>query len=264
MRDLQNIHRIVVKIGTSTLTHHNTGHLNLKRIEILVRTLSDLKNEGREIALVSSGAVGAGVARIGKGRPQSTPEKQAMAAVGQSELMNLYSRFFTEYGQTVAQILLTKDVMDIPERRAAAADTFGTLFKMGCLPIVNENDSVSTEGLNFGGNDILAAYVAGITHADLLINMSDVDGLFDSDPRKNPQAKRIPFVEKLDDRIFSMAGGAGTASGTGGMTAKLCAAKLSLDAGVPMCILNGQDPEVLYALLAGEEIGTYFAAQKAE
>ncbi len=259
MKDLRNARRLVVKIGTSTLTH-STGKLNLKRIEVLARTLSDLKNEGRQIVLVSSGAVGAGVARIGNGRPHSTPEKQALAAVGQSELMNLYSRFFTEFGQTVAQILLTKDVVDMPQRRVAAEDTFRTLLEMGCLPIVNENDSVSTEGLDFGGNDILAAYVALLTHADLLINLSDVDGLFDSDPRKNPDAKRIPFVSELNGEILAMAGGAGTARGTGGMAAKLHAAGISIAAGVPMCILNGRDPEILYRLLAGEEIGTYFAA----
>ena len=159
MSVLSSCNRIVVKIGSSTLTHEE-GHLNLRRIEALVKTLSDFKNSGKQVVLVSSGAVSAGVAKTGMHRPTCTAEKQAMAAVGQSELMKLYSRFFSDYGHTVAQILLTKDVIDQPDRRAAAEDTFRTLLTMGCIPIVNENDSVSTEGINFGGNDTLSAYVA--------------------------------------------------------------------------------------------------------
>ncbi len=259
MSVLHGCKRIVVKIGSSTLTH-DEGHLNLRRIEALVKTLSDFKNEGRQVVLVSSGAVSAGVARVGTHRPTCTAEKQAMAAVGQSELMKLYSRFFSDYGHTVAQILLTKDVMDNPVRRAAAEDTFRTLLEMGCIPIVNENDSVSTEGINFGGNDTLSAYVALVCHADLLINLSDVEGLYDSDPRKNPDAKLIEYVEVLDDRVMAMAGGAGTVRGTGGMATKLQAARMVVEQGIPMCILNGKDPTVLYRLLDGEHVGTYFAA----
>lgn len=257
MSTISAARRIVVKIGSSTLTH-DEGHLNLRRIESLVKTLSDFKNAGREVVLVSSGAVSAGVAKIGTHRPTCTREKQAMAAVGQSELMKLYSRFFSDYGHTVAQILLTKDVLDMPDRRAAAEDTFSTLLSMGCIPIVNENDSVSTEGLDFGGNDILAAYVAMVCHADLLVNLSDVDGLFDSDPRKNPDAKLIPVVRDIDDAVRNMASGAGTVRGTGGMAAKLQAAEIAREAGVPMCILNGKDPTVLYDLLEGAAIGTFF------
>ncbi len=260
MSVLHGCKRIVVKIGSSTLTHEE-GHLNLRRIEALVKTLADFKNEGRQVVLVSSGAVSAGVARVGTHRPTCTAEKQAMAAVGQSELMKLYSRFFSDYGHTVAQILLTKDVMDNPVRRAAAEDTFRTLLEMGCIPIVNENDSVSTEGINFGGNDTLSAYVALVCHADLLINLSDVEGLYDSDPRKNPDAKLISRVETLDERVMAMAGGAGTVRGTGGMATKLQAARMVVEAGIPMCILNGKEPTVLYKLLDGEHIGTYFAAQ---
>ena len=236
--------RIVVKIGTSTLTHEE-GHLNLRRIEALVKTLSDFKNAGHQVILVSSGAVSAGVAKLNTRRPINVAEKQAMAAIGQSELMKLYSRLFSDYGHTVAQILLTKDVIDNPTRRTAAENTFSTLLGLGCIPIVNENDSVSTEGLNFGGNDTLSAYVALVCHADLLINLSDIDGLYDKDPRKFPDAKRIDRVDGIDDNVLAMAGGAGTARGTGGMATKLLAAKIVLEAGIPMYILNGQDPTVL-------------------
>ena len=250
--------RIVVKIGTSTLTHEE-GHLNLRRIEALVKTLSDFKNAGHQVILVSSGAVSAGVAKLNTRRPINVAEKQAMAAIGQSELMKLYSRLFSDYGHTVAQILLTKDVIDNPTRRTAAENTFSTLLGLGCIPIVNENDSVSTEGLNFGGNDTLSAYVALVCHADLLINLSDIDGLYDKDPRKFPDAKRIDRVDGIDDNVLAMAGGAGTARGTGGMATKLLAAKIVLEAGIPMYILNGQDPTVLYEILDGKHVGTYFS-----
>ena len=257
MSDLSKFRRIVVKIGTSTLTH-DEGHLNLRRIEALVKVLSDFKNAGRQVILVSSGAVSAGVAKLSTRRPINTAEKQAMAAIGQSELMKLYSRLFSDYGHTVAQILLTKDQ---PDRRAAAEDTFSTLLGLGCIPIVNENDSVSTEGLNFGGNDTLSAYVALVCHADLLINLSDIDGLYDKDPRKFADARLIPEVSAIDDSVLAMAGGAGTARGTGGMATKLLAAKIVLDQGIPMFILNGQDPTVLYEILDGNRVGTYFAAR---
>ena len=260
MSIVSTCNRIVVKIGSSTLTHEE-GHLNLRRIEALVKTLSDFKNSGKQVVLVSSGAVSAGVAKMGTHRPRCTAEKQAMAAVGQSELMKLYSRFFSDYGHTVAQILLTKDVIDQPDRRAAAEDTFRTLLEMGCIPIVNENDSVSTEGINFGGNDTLSAYVALVCHADLLINLSDVDGLYDSDPRKNPDAKLIECVHGVDEGVLSMAGGAGTERGTGGMATKLEAARIVLEKGIPMYILNGKEPTILYELLDGRHVGTYFAAK---
>ena len=260
MSYLSKYRRIVVKIGTSTLTHEE-GHLNLRRIETLVKTLSDFKNAGNQVILVSSGAVSAGVAKMSTRRPINTAEKQAMAAIGQSELMKLYSRLFSDYGHTVAQILLTKDVIDQPARRAAAEDTFSTLLGLGCIPIVNENDSVSTEGLNFGGNDTLSAYVALDCHADLLINLTDSDGLYDKDPRRNPDARLIPHVERIDDSVLAMAGGAGTARGTGGMATKLLAARIVLQAGIPMYILNGQDPTVLYDLMDGKQIGTFFCAE---
>ena len=263
MKFFSNSERIVIKFGTSTLTHA-TGHLNLRRIEALVKVISDIKNSGKQVVIVSSGAVSAGVAKVGFGRIPSTPEeKQAMAAIGQSELMKIYDKFFSEFGNTVAQILMTKDVMTNPVRRAAAENTFNRLLEMNCIPIVNENDSISTDELTkFGGNDILSAYVAQVCHADLLLNLSDIDGLYDSDPRKNPDARLIERVDVIDDELYAKAGGAGTARGTGGMIAKLNAAKLSTDAGIPMFIINGHDPEILYTLLDGGHVGTYFAVPK--
>lgn len=254
---------IVVKLGTSTLTH-STGHLNLRRIEALTKVLSDFKNSGIHIVVVSSGAVSAGVAKMGFGKiPSSPEEKQAMAAIGQSELMKIYDKFFSVYGVTVAQILMTKDVLSNPIRRAAAENTFSRLLAMNCVPIVNENDSVSTDELTkFGGNDILSAYVAQLCHADLLLNLSDVDGLYDSDPRRNPDAHIIDRVETIDDNLYSIAGGAGTDRGTGGMVAKLNAAKIATESGIPMFILNGHNPEILYTLLDGGHVGTYFTAVK--
>lgn len=254
--------KIVIKVGTSTLTH-STGRLDLRRIESLVKTLSDLKNSGKQVILVSSGAVSAGVAKANLGhKPSSLEEKQAMASIGQSELMKIYDRFFSDYGHTVAQILMTRDVIDNPVRRKAAQNTFSTLFSMGCIPIVNENDAVSTDELaKFGGNDILSAHVANLVGAEILINLSDIDGLYDSDPRKNPDAKFIERVENIDN-IISFAGGAGTERGTGGMEAKLTAAKMVTDNGIPMFIMNGHDPEILYDLLDGKHVGTYFTAKK--
>ena len=252
----------VVKVGTSTLTHA-TGHLNLRRIGKIVKVLSDLQNSGMQIVLVSSGAVSAGVAKVGFGKfPSSPEEKQAMAAIGQSELMKIYDRFFSDYGHTVAQVLMTKEVLTTPERRVAAENTFRRLLEMRCIPIVNENDSVSTDELTkFGGNDILSAYVAKLCRADLLLNLSDIDGLYDSDPRSNPYATLISRVEDID-AIMNSAGDAGTERGTGGMIAKLKAAKIVTEDGIPMFILNGHDPEILYTLMDGGHVGTYFTAKK--
>ncbi len=254
--------RIVVKVGTSTLTH-TTGHLNLRRIEKIVKVLSDMLNAGIRVVLVSSGAVSSGVAKVGLGHIPSTPEeKQAMAAIGQSELMKIYDRFFSDFGHTVAQILMTKDVLTNPARRSAAENTFNRLLDMRCIPIVNENDSVSTDELTkFGGNDILSAHVACLCGADVVLNLSDVEGLYDSDPRTNPDARLISRVDNID-QMMSLAGGAGTDRGTGGMIAKLQAAKLCTEAGIPMFILNGHDPEILYTLLDGGHVGTYFSTER--
>ena len=188
-----------------------------------------------------------------------------MAAIGQSELMKLYDRFFSDFGHTVAQILLTKDVLANPDRRSAAENTFNRLLEMNCIPIVNENDSISTDELTkFGGNDILSAYVAELCRADLLINLSDIDGLFDADPRTNPEARLIARVDEINDAIYAIAGGAGTSRGTGGMMAKIRAAERVTAKGIPMFILNGQNPEVLYTLLDGGHVGTYFVAKEQE
>ncbi|MBO4213130.1 MAG: glutamate 5-kinase [Clostridia bacterium] len=251
--------RVVVKVGTSTLTHEN-GQLDLRRISDIVRILSDFKNAGKEIILVSSGAVSAGVARMGLGRrPETVAEKQAAAAVGQTEIMKLYSSLFADYGHSVGQILMTRDVIENPERRSNAQNTFNALLALGCVPIVNENDSVATEEL-FGGNDKLAAYVALVAEADILLNLSDIDGLFDSDPRKNPNAKLIERVEDID-AVMSLAGGNGTERGTGGMITKLQAAKIVTEQKIPMFILNGHKPELLYDLLDEKHVGTYFTAK---
>ena len=259
----QNVKRIVVKIGSSTLTHEN-GNLNLHRIELLARVLSDIKNSGIEVVLVSSGAVAAGIARTHlMRRPESVEEKMALAAVGQSELMRIYERFFSSYGHTVGQILMTKDVVDNPIRRAAAEGTFSRLLEMGCIPIVNENDSVSYEEIKFGGNDTLSAYVSLVCHAELLINMTDIDGYYDSDPRKNPDARLVEVVEKIDDAVYASAGGAGSDRGTGGMYSKIKAADLVTSDGIPMMIVNGTDPYILYNVLDGTAKGTFFAAKRA-
>lgn len=262
MSILEKKTRIVVKIGSNTLTH-DTGKLDLRRMELLVRILSDFKNAGHEIVLVSSGAVAAGIARLRLGRrPESTEEKQALAAIGQAELMQVYENFFATYGYTVGQMLMTKDIIDNPVRRTNAENTFRELLKLGCVPIVNENDPISTEELKFGGNDTLSAYVALVCGADLLINMSDIDGLYDCDPRKNPDAKLIDRVEVIDDTVISYAGGAGSERGTGGMITKIKAAQIVTEAGIPMLIVNGKNPEVLYRISDGEHIGTYFAARR--
>lgn len=256
--------RLVIKIGTSTLTHA-TGALNLRRIETLVRTLSDIKNAGIEVVLVTSGAVSAGIARLSLDhRPRTVEEKQALAAVGQSELMRIYETFFSNYGHAVGQILMTKDVIEDVERFEQAKSTFATLLRMGCVPIVNENDSVSAKEIRFGGNDPLSTYVAIVCNADLIINMSDIDGLFDKDPRKFADAKKVDRVEAITEEILAYAGGSGTDRGTGGMRTKLEAAAIAADRGIPTLIVNGSDPRCLYDILDGKHIGTYFAADKSK
>ena len=259
MSILENKARIVIKIGSNTLTH-STGNLDLRRMELLCRILSDFKNAGHEIVLVSSGAVAAGISKLGlERRPESTEEKQALAAIGQAVLMQVYENFFGTYGHTVGQMLMTKDIIDNEVRRTNAKNTFRELLKLGCVPIVNENDPISVEELKFGGNDTLSAYVAVVCGADLLINMSDIDGLYDSDPRKNPNAKLIDRVDVIDDTVISYAGGAGSDRGTGGMITKIKAAQIVTNENIPMLIVNGKDPAVLYEISDGKHIGTYFA-----
>lgn len=254
--------RIVVKIGTSTLTH-STGRLNIKRIESLVSAISDIKNSGREVVLVSSGAVSAGVARLNLDvYPKNADEKQAIAAVGQADLIKLYERLFSSFGHTIGQILMTKDVVDDEQRLKQAKNTFFRLLEMGCIPIVNENDSISIEEIKFGGNDTLSSYVAIVCEAELIINMSDVEGLYNKDPNKNPDAQLISRVDEINDEIRSYAGGAGTNLGTGGMITKIKAAQIANDNGIPMLIINGSDPRRLYSIIEGEKIGTYFSAKR--
>ena len=262
IQKLKEAKRIIIKVGTSTLTYDN-GFLNLRRLETLAQVVSDLVNSGREIVLVSSGAQSAGLSKLGlKQRPDTREGKQAVAAVGQCELMNMYGKFFAEFGCTVAQVLLNRNVWDNEEQRHNAENTFRALFKLHCIPIVNENDTVSYEGIAFGGNDILSAYVALLCDADLLINLSDINGLYTKNPREFEDAALVRFVDKLDERICSYAGPAGTARGTGGMQAKLEAARIVTDMGIPMLITNGKEPKVLYDILFNSELdGTYFDAQ---
>lgn len=259
---IKHCKRIVVKIGTSTLTYQN-GSLNLRRIEALVRTLSDFKNAGHDIVVVSSGAVGAGYAKLALNEyPQTVEMKQACAAVGQSQLMKIYENFFAGYSHTVAQILMTKDVIDDSHRLELVKNTFNTLLSLGCVPIVNENDSVSCDGIKFGGNDTLSAYVAIACDADIIINLSDIDGLYDKDPRKFSDAKLIDRVDEITEDIMGYAGGAGSSRGTGGMLTKILAAKIATENGIPMIIINGEDPYRLYDILDGKHIGTYFVKKR--
>lgn len=251
--------RIVIKIGTSTLAYA-TGRLNIRRVEALCKTMSDIRNAGHELILVSSGAIGMGVGKLGlRERPQDIPGKQAAAAVGQCELMYIYDKLFGSYNINVAQILLTKYTLDSP-RKNNISNTLERLIQSNIIPIVNENDTIAIDELELevGENDTLAAYVGYFCKADMLIILSDIDGLFDSDPHTNPNAKLIPIVHSIDGDIMKLAGGAGSALGSGGMVTKLNAAKISLDAGMDMAVLNGRNPEVLYDFFDGKEIGTIF------
>ena len=257
--------RIVVKVGTSTLAHP-TWRLNIQRMEKLCKVLSDLKNMGHEIILVSSGAIAMGFGKLNLiERPKDVPTKQASAAVGQCELMYIYDKLFTEYNHTVAQLLITApDIEEGGVRKQNFHNTLARLLELGALPVINENDTISTEEFGIGDNDTLSAIVAVTIHADLLILLSDIDGLFDGDPRKNPDAKLIDTVEKIDEHIISLGGGSGSNLGTGGMATKLRAAQMATAAGCEMVIANGQSPEVLYDVAAGKRVGTRFLAKRDE
>lgn len=258
--DIKKASRIVVKIGTSTLTYP-TGKMHIKRIDTLARTLSDLHNSGKDIILVSSGAIGIAVGKLGLSeKPVETNIKQAAAAVGQCELMYLYDKMFSEYNNTVAQILLTKDDIAIPRRKRNTQSTFNTLLDMGIIPIVNENDTVATDEIEIGDNDNLSAMVACLVNADLLVLFSDIDGLYDSDPHLNHDAKIIPLVKDIES-VRKLAGGAGTKQGTGGMVTKLDAAELAANAGINMIIANGNDIAKMYDILDGKPVGTLFASK---
>lgn len=250
--------RIVIKVGTSTLAHA-TGHLNIRRVEDLCRTMSDLKNAGHEVILVSSGAIGMGAGKLSlKERPRDMATKQAAAAVGQCELMYTYDKLFSEYNHTVAQILLTGADLRDEERRGNFHQTLFRLLELGVLPIINENDSVATEEISIGDNDTLGAIVAVNADADLLVLLSDIDGLYDADPHKCPDAKLLPVVEALTEDILKLAGGEGSSLGTGGMATKLHAAQIATKAGIDMVIANGADPQNLYRIVEGEAVGTRF------
>lgn len=252
--------RIVVKIGTSTLAHAG-GRLNIRRTEQLVKTLSDLKNAGNEMIVVSSGAIGMGAGKLQISRPQDMPTKQAAASVGQCELMYTYDKLFSEYNHTVAQLLLTREDFDHTDRLMNLQNTVFRLLTLGAIPIINENDTVATEEISVGDNDTMSATVAKYVGADLLVLLSDIDGLYTADPHTHPGATLIPVVEEITPEIDRLAGGAGSALGTGGMATKLMAARIATGAGVDMVIANGANPEILYDIVNGKAVCTRFAGR---
>lgn len=261
--NLKNKKRVVVKVGSSTLTHESTGNLNLSKVEKLVRVLCDLHNSGKDVILVSSGAIAVGRKALGiLERPKTMPVKQACAAVGQARLMMTYQKLFAEYNQIAAQVLMTKSTMINDDSRYNAQNTFSQLLEMGVIPVVNENDTVSTHEIEFGDNDKLSAIVTAITGADLLILLSDIDGLFTDDPNKNPDAKFVEEVPFIDDALMEMGKGSASSVGTGGMSAKLEAARIAADSGADMIITNGEDITNIEKIMAGEKIGTLFLAHK--
>lgn len=263
LKDVALAQRIVVKVGTSTLTY-GTGKMNLKRIDRLAMVLSDLRNQGKEIVLVSSGAIGIALGKLGMSeKPKNIADKQAVAAVGQCELMFLYDKLFSDYNNTVAQILLTRDDIAIPRRKRNIQNTIASLLGMGIIPVVNENDTISFDEIEIGDNDTLSAVVADLVDADLLVLFSDIDGLYDDDPHKNKDAKLLPVVYDIDS-VRSLAGGAGTSLGTGGMVTKLDAAERATAAGIHMIITNGNNMDALYDILDGKPTGTLFVSKNFE
>lgn len=267
---LKEKQRIVIKIGTSSLTHAQTGRLNLRKLEVLVREISDLRNQGKDIVLVSSGAIGVGAAALGmRGKPTELRKKQACAAVGQARLMMIYQKLFSEYNQTAAQILMTKNTMVNNVNRKNAENTFNELLELGAIPIVNENDSISTYEIQsvekFGDNDTLSAVVAALIGADLLILLSDIDGLFTDDPNTNPDARFIDTVEELDEKFLNMGkSSTGSNVGTGGMVTKLTAARIATAAGADMIIANGSDFHAIHQIMEGKQKGTLFVGNAKE
>lgn len=262
MKDKQ---RIVIKVGTSTLTYEN-GKANLRKVEKLCKVISDLENQGHKMVLVSSGALGVGMGKLGiTTRPTETNKKQAIAAVGQCELMFMYDKFFDEYNNVVSQILLTKYVVETPHKEETVRNTFMSLIDMGIIPIVNENDSVATdelEGNKIGDNDQLSAIVAKIINADKLIILTDIDGLYDKNPATNSDAKKINTVELITDEIKAMAGGRGSSRGTGGMATKILAAEIATEVGIDVQIISGENPETIYDVFEGKPVGTIFMGKE--
>lgn len=254
--------RIVVKLGTSTLAH-STGRLNIRRIEELCKVLSDLKNAGHQIVLVSSGAIGMGVGKLSlPTRPEDIPTKQAAAAVGQCELMYTYDKIFSEYDHNVAQILITSPDIEDPKRKQNFHNTLERLLELGALPIINENDTVSTDEIEIGDNDTLSAIVTANINADLLILLSDINGLYDKDPHIHVDAKLIDTVEEITEDVLKLGGGKGSSLGTGGMATKLKAAQIATGAGCDMVIANGSNPKKLYDIVDGKAVGTRFTARR--
>ena len=250
--------RIVVKVGTSTLAHR-TGRMNIRRVEALCKVLSDVKNAGHEVILVSSGAIGMGVGKLSLSeRPADIPTKQAAAAVGQCELMYTYDRLFGEYNHTVAQLLVTGSDVEDAGRRAHFHNTLYRLLELGALPIINENDTIATDEIVIGDNDTLSAIVARTVDADLLVLLSDIDGLYTADPRADRHARLIDTVHTITAEIEALAGGNGSSLGTGGMVTKLRAARIAGEKGIDMVIANGANPELIYDILEGKRVGTRF------
>ena len=258
---MKRCNRIVIKVGTSTLTYDN-GNINLTRIEKLTRVLSDLMNSGKEVVLVSSGAVGVGVNKIKlKEKTKSIKEKQSAAAVGQCELMFMYDKMFAEFGHTVGQFLITKRDVDNDECRENLINAFEKTFEYGAIPIINENDAVAVEEIVFGDNDSLSAIVAKLIKADALLILTDIDGLYDKDPHKDEDARIIPVVEEITEHLFEIAGGKGSKFGTGGMITKLQAAQIATEVGIPTIVMNGGDSDNIYRVLEGHQVGTFFTAK---
>ncbi|MCI9538015.1 MAG: glutamate 5-kinase [Eubacterium sp.] len=255
--------RIVFKVGTSTITHEETGGLDLVKLERFIRILTDLHNQGKDVIVVSSGAIGVGRKALGLSKkPDSISLKQACAAIGQSRLMTIYQKLFSEYNQFTAQILMTKFTIVNDTSRHNARNTFEELLNLGVIPIVNENDTVATDEIDFGDNDSLSAVVAAIAGADLLVLLSDIDGMYTDDPNRNPDAELISYVESISDEMIEMAKGPSTTLGTGGMSAKIYAAGIANDAGADMAIINGEDMDNIIRLIDGEELGTVFKAHR--
>jgi len=253
---------VVVKVGTSTLCYPN-GKINFQRIDKLTAILAGIQKTGRKIILVSSGAIAVGSGRLGlTSKPVDLSEKQALAAIGQAELMKIYQKLFEARGQKVAQVLLTKDIVTMPERRKNASNTLTALIKMDVIPVINENDTVATDEIVFGDNDTLSAYVACLVNADLLVMMSDIDGLYSSDPRVDPEATIIPLITEVNGELEKSAKGSASSFGTGGMITKISAAKVCSEQGIPVTITNGANPEILTRIINGEPTGTLFYWEK--
>ncbi len=262
MSNLKDAKRIVFKVGTSTLTYE-TGKANIRRMSALAAVLSDLRNAGREVVLVTSGAISVGVGKLGlKKRPSDMPSRQAAATVGQCELMFMYDKLFGEYGNITGQLLITRSDIENGERRQNLVNTFEKLFEYGAIPVVNENDSVAVEEIVYGDNDSLSANVAKLVNADALIILSDIDGLFSGNPREDEDATLITVVEDINEEILALAGPVGSRRGTGGMVTKLQAARLATQAGIDTVVMNGTDPSDIYKLLDGRQTGTFFKARR--